>query len=226
MARFMGMRRLSLSDAALLAVDHAVRTLVAPPPARRPVPVQVDGADGAARALTPQERRHAGALMRVNHVGEICAQALYVGQAFATPNAALRADFMRAAAEEADHLAWTAERLRALGAGPSRLNPLWYAGAFGLGVLASRLGDGVSLGFVAETERQVQAHLASHLARPEHGGLPAADDASRAVVAQMLHDEAAHAAQAEQAGAAALSAPAKAMMRAMAGVMTHTAYVV
>ncbi len=157
--------------------------------------------------------------MRVNHVGEVCAQALYTAQALATRDPALRAHFRRAADEETDHLAWTAQRLTELGDRPSLLNPLWYAGAFGLGLLAGRLGDRLSLGFVVETEKQVEAHLQSHLDR-----LPADDHASRAIVAQMKDDEAAHAAQAQQAGALELPAPAKAMMRAAAKVMTTTAH--
>lgn len=174
--------------------------------------------------MDAQERSHAGALMRINHVGEVCAQALYAGQAFATKNEALRAQFIKAGEEEGDHLAWTAERLAALGARPSVLNPLWYAGSFGLGVLASRLGDRASLGFMVETERQVEAHLDSHLAAPEDGGLPASDHASRAVVAKMLQEEAAHAKEAESAGAAELPEPVKQAMAAMARVMTRTAY--
>jgi len=169
--------------------------------------------------LAPGEARRSAALMRVNHVGEVCAQALYTAQALATRDPVLRAHFERASDEESDHLAWTAERLRELGDRPSLLNPLWYAGAFAFGLLAGRLGDRVSLGFVVETERQVEAHLQSHLDR-----LPPGDHASRAIVAQMKDDEAAHAALAQQAGAAALPAPAKTLMRAAAKVMTTTAH--
>jgi ubiquinone biosynthesis monooxygenase Coq7 len=170
-------------------------------------------------ALTPQEKRHAGALMRVNHVGEICAQALYTAQAAATRDPALRRQFEQAAREETDHLAWTRGRLDELGERPSLLNPLWYAGAFTLGLVAGRLGDRVSLGFVVETERQVESHLESHL---DH--LPADDHSSRAIVAQMKEDEAAHAAQALSAGAVELPAFAKGLMRAAAKVMTTTAH--
>jgi ubiquinone biosynthesis monooxygenase Coq7 len=159
--------------------------------------------------------------MRVNHVGEICAQALYTSQAMATRDPALRQHFERAAREETDHLAWTQARLEQLDARPSLLNPLWYAGAFTLGLVAGRLGDPVSLGFVVETERQVESHLESHLDR-----LPQGDHASRAIVAQMKTDEAAHAAQAQAEGARELPALAKAVMRAAAKVMTTTAYVV
>ena len=169
--------------------------------------------------LLPQERRHAAALMRVNHVGEVCAQALYTAQALTTRDPGLRAQFERAAEEETDHLAWTAERLAELNDRPSLLNPLWYAGAFGLGLIAGRLGDQASLGFVVETEKQVEAHLQSHLDR-----LPAADHASRAIVAQMKDDEAGHAAQAMAAGAIELPAPARALMRLAARVMTTTAH--
>jgi len=157
--------------------------------------------------------------MRVNHVGEVCAQALYTAQALATPDPGLRRHFEQAAAEETDHLAWTADRIAELGDRPSLLNPLWYAGAFGLGLLAGRMGDRVSLGFVVETERQVEAHLQSHLER-----LPAGDHASRAIVVQMKNDEAAHAAQALQAGAIELPLPVKGLMRIAAKVMTTTAH--
>lgn len=157
--------------------------------------------------------------MRVNHVGEVCAQALYTAQAAATRNPALRRHFEQAAREETDHLAWTRARLEDLGDRPSLLNPLWYTGAFALGLLAGRLGDRVSLGFVVETERQVEAHLAGHLDR-----LPPADHASRAIVAQMKQDEAVHATNARSAGAMELPAPAKALMRAAARVMTTTAH--
>ncbi len=216
-------------DALIRSADHALRTLFSQPVSRRVAPVAVlDSANDLnaqnAPELDARERQHAGALMRVNHVGEVCAQALYAGQAFATKNEALRAQFMRAGEEEGDHLAWTAQRLKALGARPSLLNPIWYAGSFGLGVLASCLGDKLSLGFMVETERQVEAHLDSHLAGSDEGGLPEADTASRAVVAQMLQEEAAHAQEAEHAGAAELPEPAKKAMQAMARVMTRTAY--
>ena len=157
--------------------------------------------------------------MRVNHVGEVCAQALYSAQALATPDPALRRHFERAAGEETDHLAWTAERLDQLGARPSLLNPLWYAGAFGLGLLAGRAGDATSLGFVVETERQVEHHLDSHLVR-----LPAADLRSRAIVGQMKADEASHAVAAEQAGARRLPWPMRWAMRLAGRVMTTTAH--
>ena len=165
------------------------------------------------------EKIQAGALMRVNHVGEVCAQALYTAQALATRNEALRTHFTRASTEETDHLAWTAQRLDELGARQSILNPLWYAGAFGLGLIAGRLGDKVSLGFVVETENQVEAHLESHLTL-----LPVNDHASRAIVAQMKDDEARHAQEAKEAGAVALPGPVKGLMRAAAKVMTTVAH--
>jgi ubiquinone biosynthesis monooxygenase Coq7 len=202
-------------DRLLGAADSALRTLFAKPHAARECPI----VPGDETRLAPGEARRSAALMRVNHVGEVCAQALYTAQALATRDPVLRAHFERASDEESDHLAWTAERLRELGDRPSLLNPLWYAGAFAFGLLAGRLGDRVSLGFVVETERQVEAHLQSHLDR-----LPPGDHASRAIVAQMKDDEAAHAALAQQAGAAALPAPAKTLMRAAAKVMTTTAH--
>ncbi|MBO9513444.1 MAG: 2-polyprenyl-3-methyl-6-methoxy-1,4-benzoquinone monooxygenase [Variovorax sp.] len=202
-------------DSVLSVADAALRTLFAKPHATRPTP----SPEEPAGALTDAERREAGALMRVNHVGEVCAQALYTAQAAVTRDPALRAHFTDAAREETDHLAWTQQRLEELGARPSMLNPLWYAGAFGLGLVAGRLGDAWSLGFVAETERQVEAHLDGHLGR-----LPAGDTASRAVVDQMKLDEARHASQAWSAGARELPGPAKTLMRAAARVMTTVAH--
>lgn len=200
----------------IAATESALRTLFAPAHASRPCPTL----PGEASQLTAQEKHEAGALMRVNHVGEVCAQALYASQAMATRNPVLRAQFEAAAREETDHLAWTQLRLEELGAHPSRLNPLWYAGAFGIGLLAGKLGgDRVSLGFVVETERQVESHLASHMAR-----LPAGDHASRAIVAQMKDDEARHAAEAQAAGGATLPAPVKGLMRLAAQIMTTTAH--
>jgi 3-demethoxyubiquinol 3-hydroxylase len=202
-------------DRLLGAVDSALKTLFSKQHAARPCPVL----PGDETHLAPDDRKHAAALMRVNHVGEVCAQALYTAQALATRDPLLRRHFEKAAAEETDHLAWTADRLAELGDRPSLLNPFWYAGAFGLGLLAGRLGDRLSLGFVVETERQVEAHLQDHLDR-----LPTADHASRAIVVQMKQDEAAHAAQALQSGAKELPAPAKVLMRAAAKVMTTTAH--
>lgn len=202
-------------DALLAAADSALRTLFAKPRALRACPI----VPADETKLDAGERRHAAALMRVNHVGEVCAQALYTAQALSTGNSELRRHFEKAASEETDHLAWTEERLRELGDRTSLLNPLWYAGAFGIGLLAGRFGDRVSLGFVIETERQVEAHLQGHLER-----LPAQDHASRAIVAQMKEDEAAHAASALAAGGTELPAPVKGLMRAAAKVMTTTAH--
>jgi ubiquinone biosynthesis monooxygenase Coq7 len=202
-------------DRLLGALDGALRTLFSTPRASRACPVLP--ADDT--HLGARERKHAAALMRVNHVGEVCAQALYTAQALGTANPTLKAQLEQAAREETDHLAWTRGRLDELGARPSLLNPLWYAGAFGLGLVAGRLGDPVSLGFVVETERQVEAHLQSHLDR-----LPAGDHASRAIVAQMKADEAAHAQSALQAGGMELPAPVKLAMRGAAKVMTTTAH--
>jgi ubiquinone biosynthesis monooxygenase Coq7 len=211
------MSRLPLSplDRILAVADHALRALDGSPQAARPKPL-------AARPGAPlddAERRHAGALMRVDHVGEVCAQALYSAQALTTSDPGLRRQFERAADEETDHLAWTAERLDELGARPSLLNPLWYAGAFAIGLVAGRAGDATSLGFLVETERQVERHLDDHLER-----LPAGDLASRAIVAQMRDDEAGHALAAESAGARRLPAPVRWAMRGAARVMTTTAY--
>lgn len=166
-----------------------------------------------------EDRRLSGALMRVNHVGEVCAQALYQAQALSARTPELRAQMLRAAQEEADHLAWTRQRLDQLGDRPSLLNPLWYAGSFAIGLAAGRAGDAVSLGFVVETERQVEEHLASHLER-----LPHSDQASRAIVDQMRLDEMRHGQEAREAGAAELPAPVQALMRAAARVMTTAAH--
>ena len=203
-------------NALILAADSALRTLWAEPRASRPTPQ----ADTAELVMTDTERREAGALMRVNHVGEVCAQALYTGQALASNDRALRAKLAEASREETDHLAWTAQRLQELNDRPSLLNPLWYAGAFAIGYAAGKLGgDRVSLGFVVETERQVEAHLQSHMDK-----LPAADSASRAIVAQMKADEVAHAQMAQKAGAVELPGAVKALMQTAAKVMTSVAH--
>jgi 3-demethoxyubiquinol 3-hydroxylase len=212
-------------DALLIAADAALRTLFATPRASQPCPTLPEAPTSS---LSEAERQLSGALMRVNHVGEVCAQALYTSQALAArmgqegasaARQALAAQLEAAGREETDHLAWTQERLDELGARPSLLNPLWYAGAFGLGLLAGRMGPGVSLGFVVETERQVEAHLASHMDR-----LPPQDHASRAIVAQMKDDEARHAREAQQAGGVPLPQPVQALMRAAARVMTTVAH--
>ena len=202
-------------DRLLTTADAALRTVWGTHGSSRPYPAAQSTPD----ALSEPEKALAAALMRVNHVGEVCAQALYTAQAFATKNEALRAHFTAAGAEETPHLAWTEQRLRELGSRPSLLNPLWYAGAFGIGLLAGRLGDGVSLGFVVETETQVEAHLQSHLDR-----LPPGDTASRAIVEQMKVDEVAHARAAEKLGAVELPPPVKQAMRLAARVMTTVAH--
>ena len=205
-------------DRVILSIDNALRTSLGSHVAARPCP-RPEGV-GEAPALTPEEKRLSASLMRVNHVGEVCAQALYASQAWGTNDPALKAQFEAAAAEETDHLAWTEQRLQELGGRTSLLNPLWYAGAFAIGLVAAKVSDRHSLGFVVETERQVEAHLASHLQR-----LPAGDAASRAVVAQMQDDERRHADEAQQAGAAPMPAPVRWAMRAAARVMTRTAHV-
>jgi ubiquinone biosynthesis monooxygenase Coq7 len=203
-------------DSLLTVADSALRTLSGANHASRPCPL---ANDGAGKPLDDAERRLSGALMRVNHVGEVCAQALYSAQGLSTRRADLRQQFADAAREETDHLAWTQQRLRELNAHTSLLNPLWYAGAFAIGLVAGRAGDAISLGFVVETERQVEKHLASHLDR-----LPSGDTASRAVVLQMKDDEARHADTAESAGAARLPAPVRWAMRLAGKVMTTTAH--
>ncbi len=205
-----------MMNALILAADSALRTLWAEPRASRPNPA----ANVATPNLTEQERRQSGALMRVNHVGEVCAQALYTGQALACQSPALRRQLAEASREETDHLAWTQQRLHDLNDRASWLNPLWYAGAFAIGFAAGKLGgDTVSLGFVVETERQVEAHLQSHMDL-----LPAADLASRAIVTQMKADEVSHAQMALKAGAVELPAPVKTLMQVAAKVMTTVAH--
>ncbi|QIE25070.1 5-demethoxyubiquinone hydroxylase, mitochondrial [Caballeronia sp. SBC1] len=179
----------------------------------------VESADSADTALSAEEKAHSAALMRVNHVGEVCAQALYQAQKLATKSTTLKRGFEEAAREEEDHLAWTMQRLRELDSRPSLLNPLWYTGSLALGFIAGRFGDRVSLGFMAETERQVEKHLNSHMT-----SLPANDHASRAIVEQMRTDEAAHAVAAINAGGVELPFPVRALMRATSKVMTRTAY--
>jgi ubiquinone biosynthesis monooxygenase Coq7 len=203
-------------DRVLAVADTALRALAGTHHATRPSPAVHGEVE-----MSAEEKRLAGALMRVNHVGEVCAQALYSAQALSTTSPLLRREFEAAAREETDHLVWTEARLRELGARPSLLNPLWFAGAFGIGLLAGRAGDAVSLGFVVETERQVEQHLQSHLDR-----LPAADAASRTIVERMKEDEAGHAVAAERAGAVPLPLPVRWAMRAAARVMTTTAHYV
>jgi len=203
-------------DTLLTIVDRALRTVFTHHRASRANP-----AGGISDAsLSDAEKRNASALMRVNHVGEICAQALYTAQALATKDEALRRHFHAAYEEETDHLAWTEERLKQLGGRTSVLNPIWYAGAFGIGFVAAKLGgDLMSLGFVVETERQVEAHLQSHMQL-----LPVNDQCSRSIVTQMKTDEMRHAQEALAAGAVELPEPIKGFMRAAAKVMTTVAY--
>lgn len=200
-------------DRWLIPLDRALRTLSGGMHASRAMPAATDA------ALAPEDRARAGALLRVDHVGEVCAQALYLAQSVTARSEALREQMQRAAADEEDHLAWTAQRLQELGARSSLLNPLWYAGSFAIGLLAGRAGDRWSLGFIVETERQVESHLAGHL-----DALPQADQRSRALLEQMKLDEARHGQEAQHAGAAALPAPVRGAMRLAARVMTRTAY--
>ena len=204
---------MSRLDSFIIALDGGLRTVFASPHAARPFPASAPDAP-----LSDVERAHAAALMRVNHVGEVCAQALYSGQSLTTKNEAVRAELQRAAAEETDHLAWCEQRLNELGGRKSLLNPFWYGGAFTMGLVAGALGDKWNLGFLAETERQVEAHLDGHLQQ-----LPGADARSRAVVEQMKTDEAQHAQTAVSHGGATLPAPVQHAMRFAADVMRATA---
>lgn len=201
-------------DHVLSGLDQALRTLSGAVHAARANPA---GPHGDETMDAPHQARSA-ALMRVNHVGEVCAQALYQAQALTARSPALRQQMQAAAREETDHLVWTRQRLDELGGRPSWLNPLWYAGAFGIGLLAGRAGDAVSLGFVVETERQVEEHLAGHLDR-----LPVEDTRSRRIVSAMQRDEQAHADAAVEAGAQTLPLPLRWLMRGAARVMTATA---
>lgn len=200
-------------DQFISALDSGLRTVFAPSHAARAYPATTPEAE-----LSEAERRQVAALMRVNHVGEVCAQALYSGQALTSKNPQVRADLQRAAAEETDHLAWCEQRLDELGGRKSLLNPLWYGGAFGMGLIAGALGDKWNLGFLAETERQVEAHLDGHLQQ-----LPLADSRSRAVIEQMKADEAQHAQNATDHGGAVLPRPVRLAMRNAANVMRSVA---
>lgn len=203
-------------DRWILEFDRCLRTLAAPARSRRPVPGDALSGEQVTDDL---ERRHALGLMRVNHSGEVCAQALYQGQALTCRRGELRDALQQAAAEEVEHLAWTEQRIRELGGRVSVLNPLWYMGSLSLGVLAGVVGDKWNLGFLAETERQVEMHLEGHLQR-----LPAEDHRSREIVEQMRVDERAHAEMAVRYGAAELPLPIRLGMKAMARVMTGLAY--
>jgi ubiquinone biosynthesis monooxygenase Coq7 len=230
-------------DSLLTAADRALRSLFAPAQASRPVPATaMDASQAGSATAAPQqditppqqaavpvsvqtsplsdaERRLSAALMRVNHAGEIAAQALYHGQAFVAQSRSTREFLLKAADEEADHLAWCETRLKELRSQPSLLNPLWYAGSFAIGALAALSGDRTSLGFVVETERQVERHLDDHLSR-----LPQSDSRSRAILQAMRKDEIEHGASAQTAGGAPLPAAVRAVMRNTARVMTRTAY--
>jgi ubiquinone biosynthesis monooxygenase Coq7 len=202
-------------DSLIVGFDRALRTLSGTAVAARPTP----GAGLAETALAPADRRDAAGLMRVNHTGEVCAQALYSAQSLVARDPEIRARYAHAAREEEDHLAWTQARLAELNDRPSLLNPLWYAGSFAIGVAAGIAGDRANLGFVVETERQVEEHLTAHIER-----LPAHDAKSRAIVEQMRDDEARHGAMALEAGALPLPYPVRRAMRAAADVMRAVAY--
>ncbi len=199
----------------ILEFDRALRTVFSMARSQRATP----GAGLPEAEMSERERAHACGLMRVNHVGEICAQALYQGQALTSRGPALRDALRGAADEETDHLAWTEQRIAELGGRKSLLNPLWYVGALSMGLVAGRIGDKWNLGFLAETERQVEAHLNSHLQE-----LPGQDLRSREIVEQMRIDEVRHAETAVHLGASDLPEPVKAGMRLAAKVMTGTAY--
>jgi len=208
-------RRLTALDRWIDTAQRALETVAGDPPAQRrnPAGTQAD------IVLDDAERRHAAGLMRINHVGEVCAQALYVGQASVARDARTREHLLHAAQEETDHLAWCAERLRELDSRPSLLNPLWYAGSYAIGLAAGLRGDGWNLGFVVETERQVEAHIDEHLQ-----SLPAADARSRAILEVMKDDEARHADNAEAAGARVLPMPIPQLMAAASKLMKAVAY--
>jgi ubiquinone biosynthesis monooxygenase Coq7 len=202
-------------DRFIIELDRALRTVLGVGAAERTSPGQALEEP----VLDADERRHAAALMRVNHCGEVCAQALYQGQALASRNARIKEELGRAAREESDHLAWSAERIAQLGGRPSLLNPLWYAGSLCIGYVAGRLGDAWNLGFLAETERQVERHLAGHLER-----LSPRDERTHAVIDTMRREEAGHADKATALGARELPSPVRGAMRVAARVMTTTAY--
>lgn len=209
-------RRLSLLDSLLIQVDHALRTVaVDKPPHDRLSPAKEE----SEQELTEQEKRHAAGLMRVNHTGEVCAQALYQGQALTAKLTSVRSEMEQAADEEIDHLAWCQERVNQLGSHTSLLNPLWYGLSFGIGATTGLISDKLSLGFVAATEDQVCKHLESHLNQ-----LPPQDDKSRAIVEQMLDDEAKHADAALDAGGLKFPAPVKGLMTIVSKAMTKTSY--
>lgn len=210
------LRTLSPLDRLIADLDHALLTATArQTPAARPNPA----ADAHSVELDAKQRRHVAGLMRINHAGEVCAQALYLGQARVARDEATREHLLQAAQEEADHLAWCAQRLAELDDRPSLLNPLWYAGSYAIGMAAGLAGDGYNLGFVVETERQVEAHLEDHLRQ-----LPEGDERSRRILQRMAQEEAEHAEQAHAAGARALPPPIPSLMRAVSELMKLGAY--
>lgn len=211
------MRKLSPLDNLIASADNALRTVLASQTGRAGRPNPADAIPDEFH--DENARRHSAGLMRVNHAGEIAAQALYQGQAVTARDAAVRAAMQESAAEEIDHLAWCEERLDELGSRPSRLAPFWYAGSFAIGSFAGMLGDKWSLGFVAETEKQVESHLDDHLAGIAHDDLR-----SRAIITQMREDEIQHGNKARAAGAADLPRPVKGIMKLVSRVMTTTAY--
>jgi ubiquinone biosynthesis monooxygenase Coq7 len=208
-------RTFSIVDRVIGEIDKAIKVLAAPARAGRPSPAGT----GGELVLAEGERLESSRLMRVNHSGEVAAQALYQGQALTARDAAVAAAMRHAGAEEMDHLAWCAARLTELHGATSRLNPLWYAGSFAIGAVAGAFGDRTSLGFIAETEKQVEAHLRGHLER-----LPAADHRSRAIVSQMTHDEGAHGAQAASLGGTTLPFPLRLAMRMTSRLMIRGSY--
>ena len=211
----MGNRHYSLTDTFLINIDQALRTVFN----HRQTTGRANPGLVQQSTLNSAERRQAARLMRVNHTGEVCAQALYQGQALGAEHTAVRASMRQAAAEENDHLAWCNTRLRELGSRPSILNPVFYAGSFCIGALAGKIGDRWSLGFVAETEHQVVRHLEKHLKR-----LPAKDHKSQAILAQMKIDEQRHATQALAAGGASLPLPIRLLMKTVSKTMTKSTY--
>ncbi len=211
----MSSRSFSILDRFIGEIDRAINVLAAPVRPRRPAPESA----GGELVLEEAERLESCRLMRVNHSGEIAAQALYQGQALTARDPNVAGAMRQAAAEEIDHLAWCEERLRELNGRTSILNPLWYGASFAIGALAGTLGDGASLGFIAETEKQVEAHLRDHLER-----LPAADHRSRAIVLRMTHEEAAHGAKAQSLGAQPLPPPLRSAMHLASRAMTHGSY--
>lgn len=202
-------------DGLILEFDKALRAVFAPGRSVRPIP----GSDLPEAVLADDEKRHVASLMRVNHCGEICAQALYQGQALASGNESIRAELRQAASEEGEHLAWTERRIVEMGGRKSLLNPLWYAGSLTIGIIAGKFGDTWNLGFLAETERQVESHLNRHLQR-----LPENDRKSWAMIEQMKVDEIGHSHAAERLGARELPGAVKLAMKLASGVMTRTAY--